>query len=218
MFVGHFAASVAAKAARPALPFWVCVGAAQLLDIGWGALVIAGVEKLRVVEGLPGSPLDLFYMPWSHSLPMALLWSVLAGWLAARALGRAGWLIGAVVFSHWLADLLVHRPDLPLGLFGPKVGLGLWNLPVAEMIVEIGLLGLMVAIWVARRKQVRLKARPAIGWFGAMLVLALINAVPGAPLSPAGMGALSLTGFAVAIAVGWWVDRADRVSAGPGRR
>lgn len=209
MFVGHFAASVAAKAIRPTLPFWACVGAAQLLDIGWGMLVIAGVEKLRIVPDLPGSPLELYHMPWTHSLPMALLWSLLAGWLAARFWGRAGWLLGAVVFSHWLADLLVHRPDLPLGLFAPKVGLGLWNLPVVEMIVEIGLLGLAVTIWVAARMQAQLAARPAVGWFGAMLVLALVNAVPGAPLPPAGMGALALTGYGVAIATGWLVDRRD---------
>ena len=120
MFVGHFAASVAAKLARPKLPFWACVGAAQLLDIGWGSLVIAGVEKLRLDPALPGSPLDLYFMPYTHSLPMALLWSLLAGWLAAKAWGRAGWLIGVVVFSHWLGDLLVHRPDLPLGLYGPR--------------------------------------------------------------------------------------------------
>ena len=209
MFVGHFAASVVAKAAQPRLPYWACVGAVQLLDIGWGSLVIAGVEKLRLDPTLPGSPLDLYFMPYTHSLPAALLWSLVAGWLAARKWGKSGWWIGAVVFSHWLADLLVHRPDLPLGLFGPKVGLGLWNLPVLEMIVELGLLGLAMCIWVARRKQARLAVRPAIGWFVAMLVLASINALPGEPLSPAGMGALALFGFAVAIAVALLVDRAD---------
>jgi hypothetical protein len=215
MFVGHFAASVAAKAARPGLPFWACVGAAQLLDIGWGTLVIAGVEKLRLDPALPGSPLDLYFMPYTHSLPAALVWSLLAGWLAARLWGQstaaAGWWIGAVVFSHWLADLLVHRPDLPLGFDGPKLGLGLWNLPALEMIVELGLLGLAMCLWIAARKQAGLAARPATGWFGAMLVLAIINALPGEPLSPAGMGALALFGFAVAIAVAAWVDRADRL-------
>jgi len=149
-------------------------------------------------------------MPYTHSVPAALIWSLLAGLLAARVWGKSGWWIGAVVFSHWLADLLVHRPDLPLGLFGPKVGLGLWNLPVLEMIVELGLLGVAMCIWVAKRKQARLAVLPAIGWFFAMLVLASINALPGEPLSPAGMGALALFGFAVAIAVALAVDRADR--------
>ncbi|OYW14981.1 MAG: hypothetical protein B7Z50_02685 [Sphingomonadales bacterium 12-62-5] len=67
-----------------------------------------------------------------------------------------------------------------------------------------------MCIWIAARKQARLAVRPAIGWFIAMLVLASINALPGEPLSPAGMGALALFGFAVAIAVALLVDRADR--------
>ena len=210
MFIGHYAASVAVKIWRPQLPFWACVGAAQLLDIGWGVLIIAGVERLRLDPALPGSPLVLEHMPYTHSLPAALLWSLLAGLVAARIWGKSGWWIGAVVFSHWLADLLVHRPDLPLGFDGPKVGLGLWNLPALEMIVELGLLGLAMCLWIAARKQAGLVARPATGWFGAMLVLAIINALPGEPLAPAGMGALALFGFAVAIAVAAWVDRADR--------
>ncbi|WP_310473767.1 hypothetical protein [Sandarakinorhabdus sp.] len=210
MFIGHFAASVVAKAMRPQLPFWACVGAAQLVDIVWGILVIAGVERLRLDPSLPGSPLVLEFMPYSHSLPAALLWSLLAGLLAVRLWGRAGWLIGVVVFSHWLADLLVHRPDLPLGFTGPKLGLSLWNLPALEMLVELGLLGLAMCLWVAARGKAGLAARPAIGWFGAALVLALINALPGEPLPPAGMGALALLGFAVAMAVAGVVDRADR--------
>ena len=48
--------------------------------------------------------------------------------------------IGAVVFSHWLLDLIVHRPDLELYPDGPKLGLGLWNMPVPEQALEIGLL------------------------------------------------------------------------------
>lgn len=114
-----------------------------------------------------------------------------------------------MVFLHWLADLLVHRPDLPLGLFGPKVGLGLWNLPVLEMIVELGLLGLAICIWVAKRNQARLAVGPAIGWFVAILVLASINALPREPLSPVGMRALALFGFVVAITLALLVDGAD---------
>jgi hypothetical protein len=210
MFAGHFAASVLAKGAAPRLPFWACVGAAQLIDIGWAGLVLAGVERMRLDPALPGSPLDLFHMPWTHSLAMALLWSLLAGMLAARRWGRAGWWIGAVVFSHWLADLLVHRPDLPLWPgSATKLGLGLWNLPEVEMLVEIGLLALAVAWWVGVRARARLAARPALGWLLAILLLALVGELPGEPPSPQGMALLALLGFAVAMAVAALVDRAD---------
>jgi hypothetical protein len=35
--------------------------------------------------------------------------------------------IAAAVFSHWVLDFVVHRPDLPLYDNTAKVGLGLWD-------------------------------------------------------------------------------------------
>ncbi len=209
MFVGHFAASVAAKVAAPKLPFWACVGAAQLVDIAWAGLVIAGVERIEIDESLAGSPLVLSFMPYTHSLPAAVIWAVLAGALAVWLWGRAGVWIGAVVFSHWLADLLVHRPDLPLGFTGPKVGFGLWDLPVLEMIVELGLLGVAVAVWTGQRGASGGRNGVVLGWFGVLLGLAGVNALPGDAPTPVGLGMLALFAFAVAILAGWLVDRVD---------
>ena len=211
MFAGHFAASVVAKASAPRLPFWACVAAAQALDYLWAGLILAGVEKMRVDPALIGSPLDLFHMPWSHSLVMARLWSVLFGWRAARRWGAPGWWIGVVVSSHWLADLLVHRPDLALWPGRPaRLGLGLWTLPELAATLEIGLLGLAMAWWTARRARARLPAAPALGWFVALLVLAGINELPGDPPTPAGMALLSLFAFTLLVGVAWLVDQADK--------
>jgi hypothetical protein len=210
MFAGHFAASVVAKASAPRLPFWACVAAAQALDYLWAGLILAGVEKLRVNPALIGSPLDLFHMPWSHSLVMALLWSALLGWLAARRWGAAGWWIGAVVFSHWLADLIAHRPDLPLWPGSDlRLGLGLWTLPELAVTVEIGLVGLAAAWWTARRTRARLAVAPALGWLVALLVLAGINELPGDVPTPAGMALLSLLAFTLLVGAAALVDRAD---------
>jgi hypothetical protein len=151
MFVGHYAASFVAKSAEPEAPLWTYFTAAQLLDIGWSALVMAGVEKMHVDPALPGSVFDLYYMPWTHSLPGAVLWSVAGGLLCLallRVSRRAAIFIGLVVFSHWLLDLVVHRPDLQLWLTGPKVGFALWNAPVLEEAIEMGLLAIAAAIWI----------------------------------------------------------------------
>ena len=46
---------------------------------------------------------------------------------------QAAALVGAAVASHWLLDLIVHVPDLPLaGNDSPKLGLGLWRHVGAE--------------------------------------------------------------------------------------
>src|SRR2546430_7667753 len=45
-------------------------------DLLWAPAVLAGIEHVRIVPGfLPASSLDLYDMPWTHSLVMALIWS-----------------------------------------------------------------------------------------------------------------------------------------------
>jgi hypothetical protein len=52
-------------------------------------------------------------------------------------------MLGAVVFSHWLLDLIVHRTDLPIlpGNAGdlPRLGFELWKVPAASILVELAL-------------------------------------------------------------------------------
>lgn len=215
MFVGHFAAGIAGKIACPRLPLWPLIGASQLLDLGWATLVMAGVEKLRIVPGLPGSPLDLYYMPWTHSLPTALLWSGVAGLLAARwwqGVPRAGIVVALVVFSHWLLDLVVHRPDLGLWFDSMKVGLGLWNLPQPEMALEMGMVALAGGGWIALRKDQGLAAAPALGFLLLLTVLQMVSLVSGATENGVQMGLLALFGYGVTMAGAWWAERRDKAA------
>jgi hypothetical protein len=60
-------------------------------------------------------PLDLYYMPYTHSLVAAVLWS-LAALLAYRVWRRGAARAGVLVRCGVLAlgaNLVVHRPDLP---------------------------------------------------------------------------------------------------------
>src|SRR4051794_7387762 len=79
MFVGHYAAALAAKAAQPRAPFWTYVLGAQVVDMAWAGLILAGVEKMSLDPSLPGSPLVLSSMPYPHSLPAAAAWALAAG-------------------------------------------------------------------------------------------------------------------------------------------
>jgi hypothetical protein len=145
MFVGHYGVSFAARKAEAAIPLWVLFIAVQLLDFAWAPLVLIGIEKVRIVPGITASnPLDLYYMPYTHSLVAALLWSAgaFAIYRLARGPGgnRAALVVAAAVFSHWVFDFLVHRPDLPLYDNAAKVGLGLWNWPALAFGLEAMLL------------------------------------------------------------------------------
>src|SRR5256884_6087022 len=165
MFVGHYGVSFAAKRGDRTIPLWVLFVAVQLLDVFWSLFVFFGIEKVRIVPGITASnPLDLYYMPYTHSLVAAIGWSVVA-FLVYRAVRpvppRAAAIVGLAVFSHWVLDFLVHRPDLPLYDNTAKVGLGLWNLPA----VAFGLEALLLfgAMWLYLRQTARRTAMLVVG-------------------------------------------------------
>ncbi|MEP7209586.1 MAG: hypothetical protein ABI740_02010 [Alphaproteobacteria bacterium] len=217
MFVGHYSAALAAKAAEPKAPLWALVAGCQLIDIGWSVLVIAGVERGRVDPTLPGSALVLDYMPWTHSLPAAIVWS-LAAMLVAKYFLRLAWpaaiAIALCVASHWLLDLAVHRPDLGVYPTGPKVGFALWNYPVIEEAVEIGLVAIAGMVWTATRVQQGLQAWPAAAFVTFLVVLQIVGLVLPSAASPslAGSGPTALAAYLVAIAIAAIIDRGNAKS------
>lgn len=147
MLVGHYGPALAGKAIARSVPLWVLFLAVQLVDVAWSVFVANGIERVRIVPGFTdANALDLYDMPLTHSLPGVLAWSLAAGLIYAvwaRQQKRLGGLVvGLAVFSHWLLDLLVHVPDLPLWPGGPEVGLGLWNhYPLAVALEAAMLLG-----------------------------------------------------------------------------
>ena len=145
MFVGHYGPSLLAKSLDKTIPLWLLFIAAQLVDVFWAFFIMLGVERVKIVPGFTASnALDLYYMPYTHSLLAALGWSILA-YAAYRLIPgfrgshKAALLVGAAVFSHWALDLLVHRPDLPLYDSVYKMGFGLWDYPIVTLELEVAL-------------------------------------------------------------------------------
>jgi membrane-bound metal-dependent hydrolase YbcI (DUF457 family) len=225
MFVGHYAAALAAKAAEPRAPLWTYVIAAQLVDIGWAGLIMTGAEKMSIDASLPGSALVLYHMPWTHSLPAALVWSLGAALLVRLALklpARAAVFVALVVFSHWLLDLLVHRPDLALWFDGPKLGLGLWNYPVPEQAVEIGLLAVAGVFWAAQRVRAGRRAWPAALFLAILVAVQITAMVMPAAGGAVQMGLMALVVYLIVGAMAWAVERGpvdvgERLRAQPSR-
>lgn len=147
MFTGHYGPSFAGKALDKdnRIPLWLLFIAVQFIDVLWSIFVLLGIEKVRIVPGITAaSPLDLYYMPYTHSLAGVLGWSLLA-FLVCQAVPRwrgvrgAG-IVAAAVFSHWVLDLIVHRPDLTLYGGGFRMGFGLWNYRALSFVVEMAVL------------------------------------------------------------------------------
>ena len=175
MFVGHYSVAFAAKSEKNKIPLWVLFVAVQLLDFLWAPFVLLGIEKVRFVPGITATnALDLYYMPYTHSLIGALFWSAVAfaiykvGWRNIAS-NSAALLVGFAVFSHWLLDLIVHRPDLPIYDDTLKVGFGLWNYRGIEFALEIGILLVSAVVYLKRNGAIARKIGIII--FTAVLVL-----------------------------------------------
>lgn len=143
MIAGHFGLAAGVKKIAPRLPLWSLLLATFFLDVVFIFFAAAGLEKIVPID--PTNPNayggSLIHADYTHSLVGALLISTIAGLFAGWRWGkRSGYVIAGVVFSHWILDLIVHYPDLPIlpGNFGnlPLLGFGLWGYPTASAIVE----------------------------------------------------------------------------------
>lgn len=140
MFTGHFGVAAAVKSKNPELPLWSLLVSTQLLDLAFIPFSLAGVETIEPI-GDGGYANAIIYAFYTHSLVGALFLSGLAALLAGRFWGKkSGLIIGLVAFSHWILDLIVHRPDMPIlpGNIGdlPLLGFGLWESVSASILLE----------------------------------------------------------------------------------
>ena len=151
MFIGHYGPAVWDTQRghdAPIVKLWQAFLAVQFVDIIWAVLVILDIEG----PGTNASGEPIFNIPWSHSLLTSLLLAAFAGTVFRRFKPEAGkrgfWVIATLVFSHWVLDLIVHRPDLPLYPGGTYLlGFGFWNFPIAAYILEMGLVFAGFLFW-----------------------------------------------------------------------
>lgn len=188
MFAGHFGLAAACKSKSSSVPLWALMLGTQLLDVVFVPLYLAGVETI-VPVGDGGYGANVIHADYTHSLVGALLLALLAGLLGRRLWGqRGGLVIAALVFSHWVLDLLVHRHDLPLlpGNWGdlPLLGFGIWATPLASLVLESLLLVIGFALYfrsvtTGTNGTQRRLAFLSSGVLGLLLVLALLSDVLG---------------------------------------
>ncbi len=213
MFVGHYGPSFAAKALRKSIPLWILFLAVQLVDVFWAIFILFGVEKVRIVPGITATnPLDLYYMPYTHSLVGTSLWAIISV-IVYRVVTRFnGWsaagIVGAAVFSHWILDLLVHRPDLPIYDDTFKVGLGLWNYPMVSFALEIALLFGGMYLYFRATEPIGRGGRYGMVIFGLIMVAvqSLVFFGP-PPRSDKAAAITALVSYFVFAGVAYWLER-----------
>jgi hypothetical protein len=142
---------------------------------------------------------------------MLMVWSAL--FAVAYRLLRGGppvamVTVGALVFSHYILDVITHRPDLPITIDGgQRLGLGLWNFPGTTLAIESALFLIGAAIYAGVTRE-----RDRIGRIGLWALIATLAAIYFANLyspPPPNTEVIAIAGHLLWLFVlwGYWVDR-----------
>ena len=212
MFIGHFALGLAAKPQTPRVSLAMLFAAAQLADLVWPVLLAAGVEQVRIDPGNTAfTPLDFVSYPYSHSLLALVIWGLLLAWgyrLLAGNGPRAFLVISSLVVSHWVLDVLTHRPDMPLYPNGPKFGLGLWNSIPLTIAIEMAMFGVGASLYLRATRARDRTGRWAFFTLAAFLLLVyLVNTFGPPPPSVPAIYWLGMIGGVVLMLWAWWADQ-----------
>jgi hypothetical protein len=210
MFLGHYGVGLAGKKPAKTISLGTLFLAAQWLDLIWPIFVIPNIEHVVINPGITKmTPLDFTDYPYSHSLLFVLGWSVVIGliYFLIKRNKRNALIVGLLVLSHWVIDLFVHRPDLPLIPGGPYLGFGLWNLPVIAIILEAAIFIAGVAIYVSATLP-----KDKIGSYGfwsLMIILVLIYIMNFVGPPPPDVKAIGYAGLGLWLFVIWayWADK-----------
>jgi hypothetical protein len=215
MFIGHFALGFGAKRVSPAASLGTLFLACQLADLIWPTLVLLGVERVAIDPGNTAfTPLSFVSYPYSHSLIALVIWGALLGGIYVVARGATlpvAAFLAALVVSHWVLDVISHRPDMPLTFGGEKkVGLGLWNSVPATIVVETLMFAFGLFLYVrttAARDRIG-----SIGLWGLAIFFVVINIanILGPPPPSATVVAWSAELLWLVVGLAYWVDRHRR--------
>jgi hypothetical protein len=212
MFIGHFAVGFGAKRMVPAVSLGSLFLACELADLLWPNFVLLGLERFEIDPGNTAvTPLDFVSYPYSHSLVALLGWG-LAFAVLYRLVRRGTWAaaltLAAVVLSHWVLDVVSHRPDMPVTLHGPeRLGLGLWNSVPATLAVELAFLA--IGVFLYHRATAPRDRTGSIALWSLVVFLLVITVANLVSPPPPSATAVAWTAQAVWLLVAWgyWIDR-----------
>ena len=212
MFIGHFAVGLAAKKISPRIKLGTLFLASQLIDLIWPLFILLGLEHVRVDPGNTAVvPLDFYNYPFTHSLAGVLFWAVILGLIFyfIRKVIKDSVLIGLLVISHWVLDLITHRPDLALAPGSDMFfGLGLWNSFNASLIAEftIFVIGAILYLKITTAKD---KTGVYAFWGLSIFLIAITLGNYYGPPPPDNSTVIGLVGMIQWLFIPWayWIDR-----------
>ena len=159
--IAHIGMGVAAKKIAPDISVIFLIITAELIEIVFFVFVAAGVETMPLPDKAP-------FSPYSHSVIMGIIWSVVAAlvtFLISKN-KKTSIIIGLLVLSHTILDIIAspklafYPTDTKMPIFfndSLSVGLGLWKYKTVAFIGEFGILivGFIIYILTIRKAKMQ---------------------------------------------------------------
>jgi membrane-bound metal-dependent hydrolase YbcI (DUF457 family) len=157
--IAHLGIGLAAKKFAPKVNVGILILAAEFIEIIFFILYFLGIEIMPTANNAP-------FTPYSHSLVMGIVWSVLTGftaWVICRS-RKISLIISIVTFSHIFLDIIAspksafYPQDLAVPIlfdYSKSIGLGLWSSNTIAAIGELGTVLLGICIYIQTRKEIQ---------------------------------------------------------------
>ncbi len=211
MFIGHFGIGLAAKKIDKDPSLGTLFFASQFIDLIWPIFLLIGLENVKIDPGNTAfTPLNFIYYPFSHSFFSVLIWSILFGsiYILIKKNLKSSILLATLVMSHWILDLITHRPDLPLIPWNDyKVGFGLWNSIIFTMLFEgfIFFIGSFLYLKITKAEN----KKGQIGLWSLLIFLSIVYVINVFGSPPPSKEPIAIVGLSqwLLVAWGYWIDK-----------
>ncbi len=139
--INHAATALLINKKWSGVPIVLVLVSVQLIEFLWVALNLFGIEVTTTEPQVRAlNDIHLAYMPYSHSVAATAVLALGVWLFFARFLKQPLWgiALAVAVSSHIVLDLATHVRDIALapGIESPKLGLGLYGVPLLALVVE----------------------------------------------------------------------------------